>query len=143
MSFTYVIPVVTDVHTIRLRLQDTDPCDYILEDEEIESYLTLYGSVTMALIQICFSLSAKFAVSSYEELEVDDIRIKEGKDKAKRFLDLAKALTDLINSGLDPDNIPTFMFGGVYQTELDANKQAQINGTIKCNPFTSSMYNTF
>ncbi len=138
MSFTYDFPIVNNIHKIRLRIGDTNPDDYLLEDEEIGAYLDSFGSVTRAIIQICYMLAVKFTTQNYSEIQVDDIKIKQG--QAKDFTDLAKSLERSIELGVDPDEIPNICIGGVIQTELNNNKQAQINGQVVKNPFNKGVF---
>jgi len=143
MSFTYEFPIATDVHKIRLRIGDTDSSDYLLEDEEIESFLEMFTSITRCVIQICYTLAFRISNNSYEQFQVDDIKVTKGRDMVKRYLDLAKTLEDAINSGIEVDEYPAIYFGGVYQTDLDTNGQSQIDGTIVNNPFNRGVLSTF
>lgn len=45
MSFTYVLPIATDVHRLRFKIADTNSAAYWFEDEEIEQLLEEGGSV--------------------------------------------------------------------------------------------------
>ena len=142
MSFTYTFPIATDVHRVRLRIQDTNSADYLIEDEEIEYYLEEFGSITRAVIQICYALAFKLSSKNYEEFQVDDIKVKSGQNMANRFLDLAKSLEKSIELGIEVDEIPNIHFGGVYQSDIDNNKQQQNDDYIVKNPFNKDILDT-
>jgi len=143
MSFTYTFPITSDIHKIRLRIWDTNENDYLLEDEEIQGFLDMFSSITRSVVQICYSLAFKLSNNEYEQFQVDDIKVTKGRDMAKRYLDLAKSLEEAINSGIEVEEFPEMYFGGVYQADLDTNRQSQIDGTIVEDPFYKGVLSTF
>ena len=140
--FSYNIPHVTDIDKVRMLIQDTNIDDYSFQDEEIETYLSLFGSVIQASIMICYSYATKFAVNSNEEFEVDDIRVKEGKDKANNFLKIAKQLEKRIESGFDISEGAAIHFGGIYERDISSNREDQTNNIIVDNPFYNGVLDT-
>jgi hypothetical protein len=143
MSFTYDTSISSDIDKFRLRLRDTNYLSYEFEDEEITGLVSMFGSVTRALIQACYILHSKYTTSSQDEIKIDDITIKDSaSSKAKQYLSLAKQLEDALLSGFDTE-YPIISFGGVYQSEVEDNYELQLDDTIVDNPFPQNVFDTF
>lgn len=62
MSWTYTSsPTTSDLDAIRLLTGDTDSAYPLLQDEEINYFLSTYSSVTEAAAYTCEAIAAKFA----------------------------------------------------------------------------------
>jgi len=142
MSFTYDLS--TNIGKFRLRMWDTDSDNPIFQDDEITALIDIFGSVTRAMIQACYALHSKYTMSSSSDIKVDDISIKDsGISKASKYLELAKQLEHAITMGLDPDELPDFFFGGVYNTDLNSNLQSRADGVLKSDDFPVDVFDTF
>jgi hypothetical protein len=64
MSFTYLPELTNPVHQVRFHVQDKDPSNYILEDEEITVILTgVNNDITKASIKAAEAILAHYARS--------------------------------------------------------------------------------
>jgi hypothetical protein len=48
MTFSYALPIATDVHRVRLHIADTQATPHVFEDEELSEFLGLDGDVLLA-----------------------------------------------------------------------------------------------
>lgn len=92
MPFTYDVLNLanSDKDQVRLLIGDTDVADPLLQDEEINLYLTQEGSVYGAAIQCCRSLAARFSRQS-SEFKAGSVLISD-KERANGFTALADSL---------------------------------------------------
>ena len=141
MSFTY--DITTNVGKLRLIISDNNSDSYIFEDDELDFFLDRNdNNITRTAIEICRALAMKFMQESSAKIRVDDIQIEEG-NKHKYYTDLANDLERQLTSGLSSDSTLEIYFGGIYQDDINNNKQDQYDNLIVNDPFRRDMYDTF
>ncbi len=88
MAWSYE-PVKTDKDKVRLLIGDTDECDQLLQDEEINFFLDLECSILRAARSAAHQLASSFGRQADEKVGQISVSFS---NRAKHFLDLAKQL---------------------------------------------------
>lgn len=90
MTWTYTSdPVNNQVDSIRLLLGDTDECDALLSDEEIQFYLNQWCDVNIAATQAALAIAAKFSRRVDESVGQVSVSYSQS---AKQYFALAEQL---------------------------------------------------
>ena len=95
MTFTYTLPIVSNLHKIRNLIDDTSSTAYLLEDEEINSFLSMTSNDLFLTASLCLrKIAASKALvarrrkaGNYEE-DTNGI-VKALLDGAKLFKEMA------------------------------------------------------
>lgn len=129
MTFSYDLS--TSIGKLRLYLPDNDSDNYDFSDEELQIYIDLSNeNLTLARVHIYRSLASKCISSFGDKVKVDDIQIEEDREKAKKYLDLAKQLEESMLSGLGDFAIELWA-GGVFESDIASSKDEQDSGLIR------------
>ena len=123
MAFTYTLPITVDRDRVRLRIGDTDstaPAQQRLEDEEIASFLTDFGSVSGAMPECAEALAAKFARLSSEK-SAGSLTIRYAAGRYTTLMDLAKRLRMKASSAAIPYS-PAISVADKQSNEEDTDK---------------------
>lgn len=123
MSFTYDIVSRGLVSQVRNLIQDIDPDDYDMEDEDIEYLLEMNtDNVYEAGKEASFRLASKYAKEA-TKIEVDGIRT-EYQTKASAYKAIYEELKDKAkkDSWLKAKGAPIYV-GGVNKKDYNANRE--------------------
>ena len=82
-------PLGDPVDEVRFMIGDTDNDDLDITDLEIDYLIQTHTSATMAAIQACYMLAAKF--SRLVDTQVDDVRVR-SQQKQHNYFNLGKQL---------------------------------------------------
>lgn len=117
MTWSYIDPGASAKDAVRFLISDTDKCDQLLQDKEIEYVLGLYNNTPInAAIRCCEVITAKFSRMADET--VGQVRISFSQ-KSKAYRDMRN---DLVNRLAVEDATP--FAGGISRTSvqtIDAN----------------------
>jgi len=114
LTWTYTLPIATDLDRVRFFTGDTVETDHLIQNEEIAYVLTLYSDVKMAAACILRALAAR--CSRDTNVSVGEVSVS-GSNRAANWLLMAK--------DLDPLGITTGaamvlpIFGGISLAEKE------------------------
>lgn len=111
MSFTY--NVSNNIGKVRLLIGDTNSGDVLLEDEEINTFLTEYGNVKIAASHAAMAISAKFSRDA--DKQIGSLRISLS-IRAENYKNLSKEIKQNTSS------ILTAYVGGISKSDNADNK---------------------
>lgn len=115
MTWTYgADPENSNLDAVRLIIGDTDSNNPLLQDEEINYYLTKYETVTKAAYHATMGIVAKLSILHRQETGKIKIWANE---KWKQYMALAKQLQDDMRSGIS--STPEFFAGGISHTDMN------------------------
>ena len=141
MAFTY--DLTTNLGKLRLLIPDNVSTDYIFSDADLNAYLVLTNDdLILAQIQVYYSLAGKYNVASGDDVQIDNIRIKENTQKGAKFLELAKKLEEAYLSGSTLSLTPLFLAPGVYQSDITNNTDDQIDEIIPVKAFNKDSFSS-
>ena len=90
MAWSYTgKPDTSEKDQVRFLIGDTDKCDPLIGDEEIDYLLTLEGSVFKAAVMACETIAAKFSRLADEKVGDTSVSLSQ---KADAYLKLAGKL---------------------------------------------------
>lgn len=92
----------TDIGKVRLLLNDTDPTDEILKDEEYQAFLDMEGSVKLAAAQVLDTIADNEALAS-KTLTSSDVSIDGAKlaDSLRKRAATLREQSDSPSDGFD------------------------------------------
>lgn len=95
MGWSYLNkPGVRDLDTVRLLIGDTDDCDQLLQDEEIQFFIDQWGCPKTAAIESALALAAR--ASRMVDESVGQVRVSFSQ-RAQKYYDLADRLRERQN----------------------------------------------
>jgi hypothetical protein len=117
MAFTYDKSQLDTSHLFRARFQlgDTDHTNPLVDDDEINALITVYGYAE-GVAQVADGLVSKFAQEPDEYEDEGGVKVKWGQ-KIKVWQDLARRLRDGI-AKVDPSIVRSPMIGTLTSPDL-------------------------
>ena len=92
MTWTYSnSPASNQVDAVRLLIGDTDVCNALLSDEEIQFYLDQWCEVNVAAAEACLAISGKFARRVDESVGGVSVSYSQS---AKQYYELSQSLRE-------------------------------------------------
>jgi hypothetical protein len=95
MSFTYIL--TTDLGKVRFLVPDNDSTSFDLQDDEVQYFLTTYGTVKAAAVAACQWLARKYAKQA--TFSADGLSYQAGQ-RAQAYADRAKELSTATQGGI-------------------------------------------
>ena len=95
MAVTYVSTLPTDKDRVRFFIQDTVVATALLQDEEINAIIGLYGTYQTAAVACCDVLASKYAGESDME-EIGNLKVS-ASSVSKKYRDLSTRLRELFS----------------------------------------------
>ena len=102
MTFTYGNPGDSQKDAIRFLIQDTDPTEMFLQDEEIEWMITLWGSrggIHYVAARCCEAIAAIFARETHVSSDSQSVSLGELTDKYMRMAESLMATENAMSVG--------------------------------------------
>lgn len=109
MSFTYSgDPSSSSLDEVRFHVQDTDPLDQLVSNEEIQYLITLWTPVYNSNIFIAAAVAENIAAKFAREVNVGSDGVNVGIEAlAQRYNDLASSLRDSYKALAGASGVPT------------------------------------